>query len=248
MPRLRIPGLATALALLCATAAAQKATLATPKTTPSATPGARLTSEEKSRGNEKGLEMVHYVLRVEGAPARQRYALQGRRMDGSSAAIASELRIADSGLLVGRDGEAVDLALGQLFRGEYVTMTVVSEDGSAKASVDITPFPIKAAGKGGCRLSVKPLDAKGQAFAITGSGFRPNEKLRVVSKSVDETMNTSVNGRADGSVKQVIFPAVVGRTGGDASFEAADSVCSVAVRFRWGDEMRNDPPAPSPKP
>ena len=69
---------------------------------PTPTPGgARLLYEETSRGTEKGMEMVHYVLRAEGAPVDHRYAVYGRRMDGSSEEVTRDVRIADSGRLIG---------------------------------------------------------------------------------------------------------------------------------------------------
>ncbi len=56
------------------------------------------------------------------------------------------------------------------------------------------------------------------------------------------------DGRPDGTLKHVIFPAVVGRKGGDASFEASDSACTVKVQYKWGNEMRGAPTAKPPTP
>ena len=199
---------------------------------------------------EPGLDMVRYALKTDGLPKDQRYALYGRWMDGRSTEVTRGIRIDESGYVRDAKGEEFTLALGRMFPGELATFALVSEDGTAKAFVEITPFPIQAEGKGGCRLAVRPMDAHGQAFIITGSGFGPNKKLKTVSTSVNEVMYETRDGRSDGTLpKQVIFPAVVGRTGGDASYEASDSDCSVKVRYTWGDEMRGKPAAarqPSP--
>ena len=133
-----------------------------------------------------------------------------------------------------------------MFPGEFATFALVSKDQKSQAFVEITPFPIHAEGKGGCHLFVKPMELSGQAFLITGSGFQPNKKLQIVSTSVDEVAHQTSDGKADGTLKHVIFPATVGRKGGDASFEASDSVCSVKVQYKWGNEMRNASPAPAP--
>lgn len=221
---------------------------AAPQDTGSATPGAQIFFEEKSRDTKQGFEMVHYALKTEGLPKDQRYALYGRRMDGSSKEAARKIRLDEAGNVRDETGEEFTLSLGQMFPGEYVTFALVSGDGKAKAFAEITVFPIQAAGKGACRLAVRPMDPNGQAFIITGSGFAPDKKLKIVSTSVNEVMHETKDGRSDGTLpKQVIFPAVVGRKGGDASYEVSDSDCTVKVGYKWGDAMRG-PNAAAPKP
>ena len=221
----------------------------TPRPQISNSPGMSLRSEEKSRGTEDDLEMVHYVLKADGFPRDKRYALFGRWMDGRSTEVARGITIDESGGLVSEDGDEVRLTLGRMFPGEFATFALVSGDGNAKAFVEITPFPIQAEGKGGCRLFVKPMHPSGQIFSITGSGFKPNKKLQIVSISVNEVGYFTDKGNAEGTLKQVIFPAVVGRTGGDASFEVSDSDCSVKVSYKWGDQLRgSSSPARKPTP
>ena len=227
------PALMSLLACLGAAAPQEKAP---------ATPGAHILFAEKSRDTQQGFEMVHYALKAEGLPKDQRYALYGRWMDGSSKEAARGLRLDEAGNVRDDKGEAFTLSLGQMFPGEYVTIALVSEDGKAKAFGEITLHPIQAEGKGGCRLAVRPLDPKGQIFAIIGTGFGPGKKLKIVSTSVNEVMHETKNAGADGTLpKQVILPAVIGRTGGDASYEVSDSECTVKVLYKWGDEMQGKP-------
>ncbi len=212
------------------TAAPQKA---------AATPGAQLLLTEKSRDTKQGFEMVNFSLKAEGLPKDQRYALYGRWMDGSSKEAARGIRIDEAGNVLDDKGEPVTLSFGGMFPGEYVTIALVSEDGKAKTFGEITLHPIQAEGNGGCRLAVRPLDPKGQTFAIFGTGFGPGSKLKIVGTSVNEVMRETKNAGSDGTLpKTVILPAVVGRTGGDASYEVSDSECSVKVLYKWGDEMR----------
>jgi hypothetical protein len=211
------------------------------------TPGMSLSAVERSRGKEHGIEGVRYALRTEGFPKDHLYALYGRWMNGQSAEVTKGARIDETGLLHGPGGDEISLWLAQMFPGEYATFALVSEDRSATAFVEITPFPIQAEGKGGCRLFVRPMEPGGQVFLITGSGFKAGRTLKTLSSSVNESARGTVDGRPDGSVKEVILPAVVGHEGGPASFEASDGDCTVRVDYKWGDQMRSTPPA-SPTP
>jgi len=223
---------------------------AAPQEKVAATPGARLLFKEKSRDTEQGFEMVHYALKAEGLPKDQRYALYGRWMDGSSKEAVRGIRIDEEGIVRDHKGEQFTLSLGQMFPGEYITIALVSEDGKAKAFGEITLHPIQAEGKGGCRLAVRPMDPKGQTFFIIGTGFAPGKTLKIVSTSVNEIIHATKEAGPDGTLpKQVILPAVVGRSGGDASYEVSDSDCTVKVVYKWGDGMRDMPAvAPPPKP
>lgn len=215
-----------------------------------ATPGAHILFAEISRDTQQGFEMVHYALKAEGLPKDQRFAVYSRWMDGSSKEAARGLRLDEAGNVRDEKDEAFTVSLGQMFPGEYVAFALVSEDGKAKAFGEITLHPIQAEGKGGCRLAVRPMDPKGQVFAILGTGFGPGRKLKIVGTSVNEVMHETKNAGSDGTLpKQVVLPAVIGLTGGDASYEVSDSECTVKVLYKWGDEMRGKsavalPPTP----
>ena len=55
-----------------------------PKEKPKNTPGMSLISEEKARHVIDGMDMVEYVLKTEGFPNDQIYALYGQWMGGNS--------------------------------------------------------------------------------------------------------------------------------------------------------------------
>ena len=215
-----------------------------------ATKDAHLTYVERSRGVEQDVPIVHYALRVDGVPRGKSYTLYGKRMNGTTAVIQKDVRIGDGGALLKPDGKEIDLSLGRMFAGEYGVFGLVSSDGDVKAFVEITPFPIHAEGKGGCRLQARPMDLRGQGFVITGSGFQPKKKLSTVTTSDAGDAKGSTNTQADGTLKQVVFPRMAGASGGEASYEVSDSACSAKVRFHWGDELRDVPGGvtPTPKP
>ncbi|HEX4438444.1 MAG TPA: hypothetical protein VH854_00140 [Thermoanaerobaculia bacterium] len=230
---------------------APRAPLAAASATPKpsgATEGARLTYMERSRGVEQGVAIVHYTLKADGVPRDKSYALYGRRMNGTTAEIKRGVRIGDGGALLGPDGKDVDLSLGRMFAGEYDVFALIAADGTVKTFVEITPFPIQAEGKGGCRLQARPMDLRGQGFVITGSGFQPKKTLSTVTTSDGEDTKGSTNTQVDGTLKQVIFPRMTGGSGGEASYEVSDSACSAKVRFHWGDELRDTPGGASPSP
>jgi hypothetical protein len=247
---------ASALTLLAAgrgpaPAAQQSAPIQAPAA-PESTPSDRkptLTYEETFRGVKGGIDVVTYLFSASGFPPEKSYAMGGKRMDGSTGTIGKGLHIAESGRVLASDGSDLALDLGNTFAGESIVIALASEDRATQAFVEIIPNPIHAEGKGGCRLQVRPMDPKGLTFSITGSGFKPNKKLKMTSSCSNEVAHGSLDGRPDGSVKAVVFAGVVGRTGGDASYSVADSDCSATVRYKWGDEMTNfKPPPPKPTP
>lgn len=203
--------------------------------------GPRLEYQEKSRAMEGGREVVTCVLRAEGLPKDKRYLLAGRWMNGRTAEIHRGARVDDSGRVLDASGEEIELGLAEMETGEFVQFALFSEDGSTKAAVQITPFPFRAEGEGGCRLSAQAIASNGEVFQIKGSGFAPDKDLETVSTSSEETMRSSMKGRPDGTLTLIMFPAVVGKTGGDATYSASDSRCSVTVKYRWGDAMTRPP-------
>jgi hypothetical protein len=201
-------------------------------------PQARLSAVEKGRQTVKGAEVITYTFRAEGLPKDKVYILVGQWLDGKTAEAGKGLQIDESGRIVGTDGEEMIVSFASMIPGEFVVIALVSEDRTAKASVEVTPFPNQAEGKGGCRLSVQPMIANGQVFRMTGEGFIPNHDIRISATSSGEHSSQTVKGKADGSLNFSIFPAVVGKTGGDASFTASDSECSATVNYNWGDQLR----------
>jgi hypothetical protein len=147
------------------------------------------------------------------------------------------LRVDGAGRVFSEDGVEVDLTLGKMFPGEFIEFTLAADDGAAKATAEITPFPMEAAGNGSCRLMVKPMSARGDAFLITGSGFKLDEDIKGVARVDGQTTNERWKAKGDGSLKAVVFPGAAGRSGGTASLTASDSSCSVTIRYSWGSEM-----------
>lgn len=204
--------------------------------------GARLTYRETGRSESPSGELAHYALNASGLPQGKSYSLGGKWMNGRIGVIKG-LHIDVSGRVLTEDREELDLALGRMFPGEFIEFILAADDGTAKASVEITRFPIEAVGNGGCRLSVKPMSINGQIFQISGSGFQPDQKIKGGSTSEGEAAPARWKTKSDGTLpKIVILPAVRGKSGGKASVTASDTSCSVMVRYHWGTEMTRAAP------
>src|SRR6266496_215644 len=203
--------------------------------------GARLTFRETSRRASPDGEIVNYALQADGLPQGKSYTLVGKWMNGKVGVIKA-LHLDASGRVLTQDGEELSVALGRMFRGEFIEFTLASDDGTVKASVAMTLHPMEAAGNGGCRLSVKPMSIRGDVFQIIGAGFQPGQKIKAVAISEGEVAHPRWKAKDDGSLNVVVLPAVVGKSGGEASVTASDASCSVTVRYNWGDAMMRAAP------
>jgi hypothetical protein len=202
--------------------------------------GVRLAYREASRRTSPAGDFITYVLRADGLPKGKAYSLTGTWMNGKTAKVPEPLHTDGSGRVLAKDGSEFNLILGGTFAGEFIGFTLLSDDGTAKASVEITPVPIEAVGKGGCRLSARPMSIRGDSFSISGEGFGPDQQIKGVASSSGELANVSLKNRGDGSFKLVVFPGVVGKGGGEADLTASDSLCSVTLHYNWGDAMMKD--------
>ena len=210
---------------------------------PNAPPsGARLTFRETSRSATSDGEFVHYAFQADGFPPARSYSLTGKWMNGKTRSFRS-LRVDGSGRVFSPDGVEVDVTLGKMFPGEFIEFTLAGDDGAAKASVEITPFPMEAAGNGDCRLVVKPMSARGDIFQINGSGFRADQEIKAVQTLDGMSHDARWKAGADGTVKTVVFPGGAGRNGGEGTVTASDGACSVTVRYDWGVAMAQSTPS-----
>jgi hypothetical protein len=163
-------------------------------------------------------------------------------MNGKTAVVFRDLRLDESGRVVTQDGGGLDLGLGMMFAGESVVFTLLSEDGAAKAAVEITPFPLEAEGDGGCRLTVKLMSVKGDSFQIIGEGFRPGRPVTAVGSPAGEVTQVPLTRKSDGLLTAIVSPAVAGKSGGEATLTASDGSCSVTAGYSWGDAMMKRSP------
>lgn len=204
-----------------------------------ATSSAQLFYEETSRVPTPEGMGVTYKLRTLGLPKEKTYSLWGKWLNGRTIEMYKALRIDDSGRVMHEDGTEFEYGLKKMLEGESIEYGLISTDESDKAFIEITPFPIIGQGKGGaCQLSAKLGSAKGEFFVIQGEGFTAGQELKVVANSNGETGKFPVKANNGGPFSLVVAPAVVGKSGGEASVTVSDNICSATVRFKWGDAMK----------
>lgn len=199
--------------------------------------GPRLTFREVSRSPSPEGELTHFALHADGFPQGKSSSVTGKWMNGRTRVIKG-VQIDGSGRVLTENGAELNLVLGRMFPGEFIDFTLAADDGTAKASVEITLVPIEAVGNGGCRLSVRPMTIRGDVFHIAGAGFKPDQEINTVAALDGQVTHERYKTKGDGSLKIVVFPPVPGiKSGGEASLTASDTSCSVTVRYNWGSAM-----------
>jgi hypothetical protein len=202
-------------------------------------PGAQLALADIVRTSPSAGEGFNYRLQAAGLPRDKTYRLEIRRVGGRVGQMPiGALHVDGAGRLVTERGFRLEqhvLGTGPVLRGEPLEAALVAEDGSGQVSTRIVPAPIEARGADGCRLSVELLDPTGNAFVIKGEGFAPGEGVRLLDRSGDEVVEASKKASPGGGFEIVELPAVVGKSGGEASIAAAGRACSVpALAYKWG--------------
>ena len=96
------------------------------------------------------------------------------------------------------------------------------------------PFPIAAKGEGRCHLWVELGSLSGTLFAIYGEGFEPGEEINFVVRSENEETNGRRKLRENGKFATILFPAVIGKQSGLATYTATGQRCNLKVEFEWG--------------
>ena len=205
-------------------------------------PEARLALVEIARTSLSVGEGFSYRLRATGLPGDKAYRLEVRRLDGGAGRMPiGTLHVDAADRLVTERGFRLEqhvLGTGPVLRGEPLTLALVAEDGSGQAVARLVPAPIEARGAGGCRLSLELMESTGNTFAVRGEGFEPGEEVRVLDRSGDEIVEGKRRTSPSGGFELVMLPAVVGRTGGEASISAIGRTCSVpALPYGWGTAM-----------
>lgn len=206
------------------------------------TPGVTLRLHEVNRQKEDGFTTIEYRLSDSGFPPGKTYNFWRRKIGEPPKILHTGLILTESGKLASKSNrgepplllEKTKFRVHDFARGEPLEVAVVSDDGRVKAFSKAIPFPIEARGEGRCRLWVELGVPLGQAFVIQGEGFEPHEKVKVVSKSEEETIESNDDISADGRFLVVMAPAVKGKDSGVATYTASGKRCKLTVNYQWG--------------
>jgi hypothetical protein len=118
-------------------------------------------------------------------------------------------------------------------RGESKRFALTSSDWNEQVFGEVTPFPLEAR-SGECALSLTTFAPDYSAVVIRGSGFQPNEPLKVETSSAGESGKSSETASTSGTTNDMLAPTVKGKSSGICSFNITGAKCHVTIQFPWG--------------
>jgi len=188
------------------------------------TPGASLTLKETNRYPGSKGTCVEYELRALGFSPGESATLWWRL--GTTYTQLPAL-VADDGIvsihgtrIIGTEGNVpggpLDLAL---------------TSGANRAYASAIPFPIEAKA-GPCWASVEVVTESGRLFLVTFGGFRPGEKVQIMSRIGDQRLDHTVDASSDGKVR---FPVRFEQgSAGTATARAIGDSGAVSIQYSIG--------------
>lgn len=102
--------------------------------------------------------------------------------------------------------------------GEPFSFKLVSKDSKTCLVLKYIPNPVEYKWENGASIHMEAYEGSGNLFTFIGTGFKPNEKLSMVSISGNEKCPIEFPADKTGSITIGMAPAVLGQKGGDAKF------------------------------
>ncbi|MFN8471221.1 MAG: hypothetical protein U0822_03300 [Anaerolineae bacterium] len=173
-----------------------------------------------------------YKWHLEGFPADKVYSVYQMPAGRPAGKLFGPFHLGDRGFQ--------DVSWGTLgfVRGEPLAVAAMSDDGSVKGYGVVIPFPIQAAGDGGCRMGAELNSTDGTKWLIYGEGFESGEKLAITLRRPDGTLGQATDkanddGTVDGDVS----------LNGEGMFSLTlqGRACTVTVEFPSGSSRLQHP-------
>ena len=143
--------------------------------------------------------------------------------------------------------ETFIFCLGKFANGEPSIYILMSDDNEKCGEVTLIANPIEFKFKDGASIALQMQNLvdwnNGEVFKGTCQGFQPNEKLSFTSISSKEKLHFSNEVDTTGAITAMLFPAVIGKKGGSATFEVqrANSSEKAILKYKWGvDAFKNN--------
>jgi len=190
-----------------------------------------------------GYPSVYYRLRAENFEPGAVLKLFSERI-GARKHLLETYTVNEAGKLIGADGtellDNVQMAayycMGEPFR-------FFLEDHESEISAVTIPHPITAQSEDGASISIEMTDLTGKSFVCRGSGFQPDEKIRLCSVSMGHAIDEVVLADAEGKIWIPLDPAVKKKKSGKCAIELRRQNGSLAVKFDWGRDALRKPTA-----
>lgn len=208
-------------------------------------PGATAEIREIERVEVQGALNVKYHVYVKGAPADQIYSeiswpinaptgqevMQGLSL-GKDGIVMCAGRTAEQCTSPEKKDDPVEFTFIPA-KGEVYRLALVSADERTTIYFALVPDPIIGTDKG-CSVEVVRVLPRFEAVLIRAKGFRPKEKIQLMSKSFDETHDGPLETDNQGAAFTGIFPFVKDKERGSTDIKLIGRACAPAVSFQWG--------------
>lgn len=196
------------------------------------TPGTKVILVKKDEGTKDGKHFINYNMIATGLPKDKVYYLWEKALADAAPSRLFEVKINDEGYVCLGTQPISFLASG-FAKGEALEVALMTEDKSIIAYGKRFPYPIGSK-TDSCRIWVQLLSTKGTAFVIWGDGFEPDEVIEATSTSNGEVLESKIEVGSDGQYIEIIFPAVVGKESGTATYTAVGKAGELKVSYKWG--------------
>lgn len=174
-------------------------------------------------------------FKASGFPTETPLTLIVRRLDNFE--MKHEVKIDQKNRLIDlQNGKEMSFVFGNFANGEPMNCTL-TDDQVLIATCDIFPNPIHTFDKTGHTLMLKMTSPNAEIFELTATGFKPNEKFQLYSKSESEKIIHNVQADSEGNFKCVLLPAVIGLKTGHATVQLSGKTTdNLKVKYIWGED------------
>lgn len=194
------------------------------------TPGTYLIIKETGRKTKQGMTRIYYEAAAHGLPPHTDFTLCAY----------DKLLLKETGVWSLQSDAAGTLILerfsvSNFVRGELLVFTWVSDDSEVQVYARLFPFPIEAAGDGGCHVWVELVNTRATSFAVYGEGFQPKEILEsgsVINEGVQ--MQSNIQTDENGRLTSFMFPETIGKQSGTVKETFVGQKCEVTIEYEWG--------------
>lgn len=131
--------------------------------------------------------------------------------------IRQDLKLNDKGEFQGRNGEYALFSLYDVFEAEPFCILILDENNNVFAAKEFIPKPIQMITPSKAAIRAKMIFIGTLDYIVKGSGFLPNEKLKIIHQSSYEYLETAFRSEKDGTVMIHVKPQVIGQREGKAS-------------------------------
>ncbi len=191
-----------------------------------------------------GKACFEYRIRFKNFPKGQKYRVSTENLRGREGSIAFQVNEKGKPIEISKDKIDINMrifGLQNLHFSEPIFFCLESFDGKTQIEKIVIPKPIEAIGKDNAKISIMLLSSTLDLFVMKCEGFKKNEKVKLIGTSCHEKMEHCFEIASDPLIVSS-SPAVIGKTGGIASYTIKRKNEELKIIYPWGDKMRGYSP------